>query len=189
MERRSNDAIWNAFFSAVIGCRWRVARPRCSASLSVSLAVADDPSIQELEQVSTFLEGSFSLILLIHAAALIVLSRRRLLIRWHYALGVALMCTVVVSGTLLGAPIITLPGVYPATIVVSVLILSHYLVFNWLSLYLGAVFGSALGWHIGAPLPDAFVCLAVVGPCVALAFLGAGLNRLYLRIVATSDSS
>ena len=90
---------------------------------------------------------------------------------------------------MLGAPIITVPGVYPVTIVVGVLMLSHYLVFDWLSLYLGAVVGSAIGWYIGAPLTDAFVCLSVVGPCVALALLGAGLRLLYLRMVAAFSSS
>ncbi len=168
-------AVWRAF--AALHHYWS------------SLAVENDPSIQELEQVSTFLEGSFTIILLIHGAVLFALSRRRLQIRWHFALSVALICAVVVSGSLLGLPIITLPGIYPVTIVASVLTLSHYLVFDWLSLYLGAVFGSTLGWYFGAPLTDLFVCLAVVGPCVALAFLGAGLNRLYLHIAASSGST
>lgn len=154
-----------------------------------SLAAANDPSIQELEQVNTLLEGSFSIILLIHGAVFFALSRRRLQISWQFALSVALMCAFVVSGSLLGLPIITLPGLYPVTIVASVLLLSHYLEFGWLSLYLGALFGSAIGCYFGAPLTDAFVCLAVVGPCVALAFLGASLNRLYLRIVASSSST
>lgn len=154
-----------------------------------SLMVADDLSIEELERVSAFLEGGFSLLLLIHGAAFFALSRRRLVIEWRYSVAVALVCTGMVSGSLLGVPLITVPGVYPITIVVSASILSHYLVFNWLSLYLGAVVGSAIGWSIGAPLTDAFVALSVVGPCVALVFLGAGLRLLCLHILATADSS
>ncbi len=43
-----------------------------------SLAVVDDPSIQELEQVSAGVEGGIALILLAHSGALLSLSRRPL---------------------------------------------------------------------------------------------------------------
>ena len=154
-----------------------------------SLAVADDPSIQELEQVSAVVEGGISLILLAHGAALFALSRRPLQIRWPYALGVALVCAVILSGSLLGAPAFSLPGVYAASIVVSVSILSHFLMFGWVSLYLGSLAGSALAWYVVAPVTDVFACLFVVAPCVALAFLGAGLRLLVVRIAAAGSSA
>ena len=154
-----------------------------------SIAVANDPSIRELEQVSAGLEGGVSLILLLHGVASLALSRRPLLIRWPYALGVAVVCAVLVSGSLLAAPLITVAGVYPVSIVVSVLILSHFLMFGWLSLYLGALVGSMLGWYIAAPVSDALACLFVVGPCVVLAFLGAGLRFLYLRMFMAGSKS
>jgi hypothetical protein len=153
-----------------------------------SLAAADDPSIQELEQVSAVVEGGFALILLIHGGALLALSRRPLQIRWPYALGVALVCAVILSGSLLGTPVFSLPGVYAASIVVSVSILSHFLMFGWVSLYLGSLAGSVLAWHVVAPVTDVFASLFVVGPCVALAFVGAGLRSLVVRIAAAGSS-
>jgi hypothetical protein len=153
-----------------------------------SLKAADDPSIQELEQVGAVIEGGIALILLAHGGALLALSRRPLQIRWPYALGVALVCAVILSGSLLGAPLISLPGVYPALIVASVSVLSHFLWFSWVSLYLGSLAGSVLAWYVLAPVTDVFVSLFVVGPCVALAFLGAGLRLLVARL-AGADSS
>lgn len=154
-----------------------------------SLAISDDLSIRELEQVSAFIEGGLSFIFLIHAAAFVALSRRRLLIRWSYTMGLTLMCAIAISGSLLDAPIISVAGVYPLTIVISAAVLSHYLVSDWLSLYLGAVVGGMIGCYVGVPQTDAFVCLSVIGPCVVLAFIGAGLRLLYRRIVAASSSS
>jgi hypothetical protein len=168
-----------------------------------SLKAADDPSIQELEQVGAVIEGGIALILLAHGGALLALSRRPLQIRWPYALGVALVCAVILSGSLLGAPLvcavilsgsllgaplISLQGVYPALIVASVSILSHVLRFSWVSLYLGSLAGSVLAWYVLAPVTDVFASLFVVGPCVALAFLGAGLRLLVARL-AGADSS
>jgi len=153
-----------------------------------SLTVVDDPSIQELEQVSAGVEGGIALILLAHSGALLSLSRRPLQIRWLYALSVALVCAVILGGSLLGAPVFSLPGVYAASIVVSISILSHFLVFGWISLYLGSLTGSVLAWHIWAPVTDVFVSLSVVAPCVAPAFLGAGLRLLVVRIPAAGSS-
>ena len=148
----------------------------------LSLAAADDPSIQELEQVSAAVEGGIALLLLAHGGALIALSRRPLQIRWPYALAVAFLCAAILSATLLGAPVLSWPGVYPASIVVGVSLLSHFLRFNWLSLYLGSLLGSIFAWSVATPAMDPFACLFVVGPCVALAFLGAGLRLLVVRI-------
>ncbi len=153
-----------------------------------SLAVVDDPSIQELEQVSAGVEGGIALILLAHSGALLSLSRRPLQIRWLYALSVALVCAVILGGSLLSVPVFSLPGVYAASIVVSISILSHFLVFGWISLYLGSLTGSVLAWHIWAPVTDVFVSFSVVAPCVALAFLGAGLRLLVVRIAAAGSS-
>ena len=61
-------------------------------------------------------------------------------------------------------------------------LLSHFLMFNWLSLYLGSLVGSIFAWSVAAPAMDPFAGLFVVGPCVALAFLGAGLRLLVVRI-------
>ncbi len=153
-----------------------------------SLTVVDDPSIKELEHVSAVVEGGFALILLTHGGALFALSRRPLQIRWPYALGVALVCAVILSGSLLGAPVFSLPGVYAASIVVSVSILSHFFMFGWVSLYLGSLAGSVLAWHVVAPVTDVFASLFVVGPCVVLAFVGAGLRLLVVRIAAAGSS-
>ncbi len=147
-----------------------------------SLAAADDPSIQELEQVSAAVETGLALLLLAHGGALLALSRRPLRIGWPYALAVAFACAAILSATLLGAPLFSWPGVYAASIVVSVSLLSHFLRFDWLSLYLGSLGGSVLACSLGLATADPFVCLFVVGPCVALAFLGAGLRLLVVRI-------
>ena len=78
---------------------------------------------------------------------------------------------------------------YAASIAVSVSILSHFLMFDWVSLYLGSLAGSALAWYVVAPVTDVFACLFVVAPCVALAFLGAGLRLLVVRIAAAGSSA
>lgn len=153
-----------------------------------SLAAANDPSIQELEQVSAAVEGGIALVLLAHGVLLMALARRPIRIRWPYGLAVALVCAIVLSGSLLGAPLFSWPGVYPASIVVSVALLSHFLAFAWLSLYLGSLLGSVVAWCVGAPAIDPFACLFVVGPCVALAFLGAGLRLLVVGIAGAGRS-
>jgi hypothetical protein len=149
----------------------------------LSLATVDDPSIQELEQVSAMIEGGIAVVLLAHAAALFALFRRPLVFSWPLALGVALVCAATLGGAMLGFPLLSIPGVYPATIVVAVAVLSHLLTFGWVSLYLGALVGSVLAWYVASPVLDALVLLFVAAPCVIFAFLGAGLRQLILRLV------
>ncbi len=168
-------AVWRA----VVGVR----------HYEASLAVRDDPSHRELEEVSTYIEGGFSIVLLLHAAAFVALSRRGLLVHWTYVGSLALFCAVAVGGSLLGLPLLSAVGVYPLTMVIAVFALSHRLGWNWLSLYLGALVGGTIGYLVGVPSIDGFVWLSVVGPCVLLAFLGGGLRWLYQRIAARSASS
>lgn len=154
-----------------------------------AITITNDPSIREFEQVNAFFEVGLALVLLIHGVGLAAFSRRPPVFRWPYTLGVGLACALIVSGSLLGASVTALPGAYPISIIVSVAILSHLLMFSWISLYLGAVIGSALACFGAAPAPDAFACLFVVVPCVAFAFVGAGVRFLYMRAMASSDSS
>lgn len=154
-----------------------------------SLTIYNDPSMRELEQVNTFVESVLSLVLLIHAVAFVVLARRGLLVRWEYAASVALVCAIAVSGSLLGWSLLSAFGVYPLTIVLGIIFLSHFLTVNWLSLYLGAGIGGTLGYLVGAPLIDGFVWMSVVGPCILLAFAGAGMRLLYQQFTARLNSS
>lgn len=149
-----------------------------------SLAAKDDPSTREFELVSSLFEGGVSMVLLVHGVALFALARRRLQIRWPYALGVALACASIMIGSWLHVPVLAWPGAYAVAIVVSVAILSHFLAFGWVSLYLGALAGSLLACQVMAPASDVFLSLIVVAPCVGLAFLGAGLRLLVVRIAA-----
>jgi hypothetical protein len=175
-------------FLAIVSAAGAVWRALVAAHhYRLSLAVVDDPSMKELEQVSAAVEGGISLILLFHAGALIALSRRPLVIKWPYAIAVALVCAVFVSGSLLSLPVISWLGIYPLSIVASVALLSHFLMFGWVSLYLGTLSGSVLAWYAAPPVSDPFACLAVVVPCIALAFLGAGLRHLLLRHFAAGQ--
>ena len=149
-----------------------------------SLAVIDDPSIRELEQAGAFIEGGFALLLLFHGAALLVLSRRAVKIHWPYTVSVAIAVAVILGATLLGAPIVSLPGAYPILVVGCVFLLSHFLPFGWVSLYLGVAPGGVAAWLLAAPDTNTLACLAVVVPAMALAFGGAGLKLLVGRVVA-----
>lgn len=148
-----------------------------------SLTIVGDPSIRELEQVGAFLEGVFVIVLVAHAAALFWLSRSPFTFRWPFALGVALICGSFLSGALLKFAVLASPGVYAVAIVITVAILSHFTKFDWVSLYVGALVGSAIAWYGTAPTLNTFVGLFVVGPCIVYAFLGAVLGRLITKAI------
>jgi len=164
----------------IAGAIWRTFA--AVAHYQASLTIVNDPSMQELEQVGVFVEGGLALLLLIHGIALVVLSWRPIEVRWSYAGAAAITCTVILGATLLSVPVFSWPGVYPAAIVASIFFLSRVLPFGWISLYFGAVVGTAVAWSVAAPAIDPFACLAVAVPGVALAFFGAGLQQLRARM-------
>ncbi|MDH3639049.1 MAG: hypothetical protein OES09_11395, partial [Gammaproteobacteria bacterium] len=127
------------------------------------------------------IEGVVAIVILAHAVALLWLSRGSLIFRWPLALGVALLCGSVLSGALLQYSVLASPVVYPASIVVGAVILSRFTKFDWMSLYVGALMGSAIAWYGTAPAPDTFAGLFVVGPCVVYALVGAVFGRLIKR--------
>lgn len=139
--------------------------------------IINDPSIQELEEVSALLESGAAVVLLIHAILLAVATRRRFAFPVPHALAVAALCALVLAGTLGSAPILENPGVYPLTIVTGVAIISLRLRFGWLSAYVGAVSGCVLAWYSVVPVSDAFACLFVTIPCVVYVLAGAGVSR------------
>lgn len=142
-----------------------------------SLTIVDDPSIRELEEVSAVFEAGAALLLLLHAVALFVISRRWFAFQVPWALGITLLCAGIVSGALLQVPVLTIPGVYPLSIVVGVAVASWLARIGWVSLYLGSVFGCLLAWYVAAPVSDAFACLFVTVACVVYVFVGAGVSR------------
>jgi hypothetical protein len=137
-----------------------------------SLAITDDPSIRELEQTSAFLEAGFCLILLAHAAALGVLSKRPIRIAWPFAAVTGLLCATIIAASFAGLPIFNTTGVHAIAIVVGVAVASVVMRSNWISLYSGALLGSTAGWLATTPLVDIFVGLFVVGPALVYALLG-----------------
>jgi len=141
----------------------------------LSLAVVDDPSIRELEQLGAFLEAGLCLVLLVHAALLVFYSRRPLIIFWPFVAVTGLLCASVIAGTFAGLPLLNLTGVSAIAIVAGVAIACVLMRFNWASLYSGALPGSTLGWLLTTPAVDVFAGLFVVGPAVVYAFLGAAL--------------
>lgn len=148
-----------------------------------SLAIADDPSLRELEQVSAWFEGVLAMVLVAHAAALFWLSRNPFTFRWPLAFGVALICASFLGGALLKFSVLAVPGTYGIAIVIAVAILSHVARFDWLSLYFGALVGSAIAWYGTAPTLNTFVGLFVAGPCVVYALVGAVVERLGTKAV------
>ncbi len=148
-----------------------------------SLAIVDDPSLRELEQVSAFFEGVLVIVLVVHAAALFWLSRNPYTFRWPFALGVALICGSFLGGALLKFSVLAVPGVYGIAIVIAVAVLSHFTKLDWVSLYVGALVGGAIAWYGTSLTLNTFVGLFVVGPCIVYAFLGAVLGRLSTRVV------
>lgn len=141
----------------------------------LSLAVVDDPSIRELEQLGAFLEAGLCLVLLAHAALLILYSRRPLIIFWPFVAVTGLLCASVIAGTYAGLLLLNLTGVSAIAIVAGVAVACVLMRFNWASLYSGALPGSTLGWLLTTPAVDVFAGLFVVGPAVVYAFLGAAL--------------
>jgi len=146
-----------------------------------SLAITDDPSIRELEQLGAFLEAGACLILLVHAAMLVRYSRRPFCISWPFAAVTALLCAGVVAGAFAGLAVFDHAGVYIVAIVAGVAVAALVMRFNWVSLYSGALLGSTLGWLATAPLADLFVGLFVVGPAVIYAFLGGAVASVLKR--------
>ena len=161
-----------------------------------------DGSAREFMQVNAVMEVGTSVILLLHGIALIILSRHPVQIKWPYALAVALASATILSGSLIAVPLLVTPGVspasfvmlgaYPAAVIASVAILSHLMRFGWLSLYLGALVGNAIVWGaVGMFLGDLFmggffkslsVYFYFVTPGIILAFAGAGLRLLFVRL-------
>lgn len=150
-----------------------------------SLAIVDDPSIRELEQINAFFEAGLCLILLAHAAALGVSSKRPVRIMWPFVTVTGLLCAAIMAGSLAGLPIFNLTGSHPVAIVVVVAVACVVMRFTWTSLYSGALLGSTVGWLATTPQADVFVGLFVVGPAILYAFLGGalavGLKRLVRR--------
>ncbi|MEN8108575.1 MAG: hypothetical protein ABFS22_11285 [Pseudomonadota bacterium] len=138
----------------------------------LSLAIIDDPSIRELEQVSAFLETGACLILLAHAAVLAAYTKRTLKIIWPLVAVTGLLCATIMAGSFAGLPIFNLTSAHAVAIVTGVVVACMIMRFNWASLYLGALLGSTLGWLATTPLVDVFVGLFVVGPASFMPFWG-----------------
>ena len=155
----------------------------------LSLAIVDDPSIRELEQLSAFFEAGACLILLVHAALLAAYSKRPLRIFWPLAVVTGLLCAAVMAGSFAGLPILNLTGANAASIVVGVAVVSVVMRFNWTSLYLGALLGSTLAWLAITAQADVFVGLFVVGPAVVYALLGGALAGGLKRLPGRKSSS
>lgn len=154
-----------------------------------SLAITDDPSIRELEQTSAFLEAGLCLILLAHAAALVVLSRRPIRIMWPYVAVTGLLCAAIIAASFAGLPVFSTTGTHAIAIVTGVAVASVVMRFNWLSLYAGALLGSTAGWLATTPLADVFVGLFVIGPVIVYALLGGVLAAGFKRLAGRQRSS
>jgi len=144
----------------------------------LSVQTLGDPSIQELEWVSALVEGGIATLLLAHAAAVAFVARRSIVFRWPFAVSTTLLCTVIVSGALLDAPILRVSWVYALLIVVGMATLSRLLTFSWISLYVGAAAGGSLGFILTTPILDPLAGFFVAAPCVLFALIGAVLGRM-----------
>lgn len=144
----------------------------------LSLGIHDDPSIRELEQVSAAIETAIALVLAAHVVALWFISRRPFEFHWPLALCIAALCALALVAALSSVP----PAVYIVSVMAGSAVLSQLLMFNWISLYIGAVSGSTLACFAAAPATDILTCFFIVAPCVAWVLLGAGLGRLFARV-------
>jgi hypothetical protein len=150
-------------------------------------AIVNDPSMRELEEVSALFESGAALLLLVHAIVLAEATRRQFTFPLSHALAIAALCALVLAGALGSVPILDLPGVYSATIILGVIVASVLLPFAWLSAYVGAVAGCVVAWYVAVPASDSFACLFVTLPCVVYVLVGAGVSRGLTRLTARNS--
>jgi hypothetical protein len=152
-----------------------------AAHYRASLAVLNDPSIRELEEVAAFINGGVALLALLHAAGAFALVRRPPALRPGALLAVALLTGVWVAGGLAGSPLLWVPGAYPGGIALGVFAIGAWLGPSWLSAYLGSVAGAVAGCLWALPDAGVWVLASVAGPCVAFTALGAAGAQLLAR--------
>lgn len=137
-----------------------------------SIAVVNDPSMRELEQVSALFNIAAALLAFLHAAVAFVLSRRHVAVNMKLLLAVALFCGMWVAAALFDLAMLSVTGVYPAGIVLGVFLLSSFAQFSWLSIYLGVIMGGTAAWVAAIPESGILACIFVVLPCAVYALIG-----------------
>lgn len=133
------------------------------------LAITDDPSARELRDASALVELVFAVILTVHAAGAFVYTRRTATVRWAAVAAVALA-----SGLSLVAALSGVTGSWhPVLMIVLTGGVGYGNPGQWLSFYIGGMFGCAVAWVFAASDPDPFIGLFVVIPSVVYVLIGA----------------
>jgi hypothetical protein len=168
--------------SAVFGCGavWRLTL--AIRHYRIALAITDDPSAQELEQVSALLELGLGFALLAHAVAAACLVRRPLRLHGVVILAIAAVTGVLIAGSLMQAPVLSAPGLLPASLILGCMGAGYFSGAPWASAYLGALTGSVIGFCVGSPSIEPLAAAAVTVPSVVLALVGVALGRLVRRL-------
>ena len=171
-----------AVASTVLGCSamWRAGLAVCH--YRASLNITDDPSIRELEVVSALFELGLATVLLGHAMVAAYLIRRPIQIDSVTVGAVAALAGVVVAGSFLQVPLLGIPGVLPASLILGCALAGFYRLAPWASSYLGALLGSSVGFYFGAPDFESIALLAVIVPPALFALMGVTVGRLLHRL-------
>lgn len=172
-RRRSSLVVATLLAAVAI---WRIASG--VGHYHASVAITDDPSMRELEQVSAGFEFAFAALLVLHAVGVFVIGRRAVRIDNAAAIAVGILTAVSVTAALLKVPILATPGFLGLPLLVVCGRLGYRDSEVWLSVYLGAFVGAALGYLVAIPGIDPIVGSAVVGPPVVTALVGVGVGRL-----------
>lgn len=146
-----------------------------------SLAITDDPSARELEQVTAVFESGLVVLLLAHAVAALYFTRHRL--RPHAA---TVVLTAALAGTLTAAsfwraPVLGTPGLIPLSLLFACGVVGYRVAAPWSSAYLGVLVGSVVGFLVAAPGMDLTGMLVVVSFPVLFSLVGVTLGRLVRR--------
>ncbi len=155
----------------------------------LSLAITNDPSARELEQVSALLEFGVSVILLAHAVAAGWLVRHPLSLYRIVILATAAVTGVLVAGSFLQTPVLSLPGLLPALLIVGCAGAGFLSEAPWASVYLGALAGGIVGFCLTAPSLDPISALAVTAPLIVFALVGVAIGKGIRRLPPFQSAS
>ena len=156
----------------------------------LSLAITNDPSARELEQVSALLEFGVSVILLAHAVAAGWLRpppAQSLPNRDPGPRPQSRECWW--PGSFLQTPVLSLPGLLPALLIVGCAGAGFLSEAPWASVYLGALAGGIVGFCLTAPSLDPISALAVTAPLIVFALVGVAIGKGIRRLPPFQSAS
>lgn len=146
-----------------------------------SSRILDDPSARELEEVSALFECALAVFLLGHAVLAASYTRRPFGLNAAVVASLAVVAGATLWGSLQQLPVLSVPGLTPASLLVAGGFAGYLATHAAASAYLGVVLGSFASCVLALPESGPFVLLAVTVPPVVFALVGVGLGRLARR--------